>query len=256
MSIRPGRLGLSLLTNLAFALYHGVLGVLTRSQWLVAVCGSYTVLAAARAGVLLCRRRADDDTSLFVVRVTGGLLIALGLAMATVNQISIAGSIARQYQTVVMISMATFTFYKVGMAVSRAIRQRREPSAVLAAARCIGHAEAATSVLTLQRSMLVSFGEMPVATVRLMNALTGAGVFFLIVGLGIFMLKGKIPMAKSKLVNAYQKIEKTVVDGYQKVEDTVVGSYTKVEDAFVDRYLVREGETVEQAKARLKQEQK
>ncbi len=253
--MKARRVGLSLGSNLAFALYHGALGLLTRSQWLVAVSGFYTVLAVTRAGVLLCARRGTEaDASLFVVRVTGGLLMTLGFAMAAVNYLSIAGSIAKRYQTVVMISMATFTFTKVGLAVSRAIRQRREPSSLKAALRCIGHAEAAASVLTLQRSMLVSFGEMPAQTVRLMNALTGAGVFLFIVILGIFMLKGRIPVAKSKLVNAYKKIEETVVEGYQKVEDTVVGGYTKVEDAFVDRYLTREGETVEQAKARLKKE--
>ncbi len=257
MIAKEKRRQLSLLSNLAFALYHGVLGVLTRSRWLVAVSGFYTVLAAARWAVLLCARRGTDaHTSRFVVRVTGGLLIVLAMAMAAVNYLSIADGIARQYQQILMISMATYTFTKVAMAVIRGVRQRREPSTLLAAHRCVGYAEAAVSVLTLQRSMLVSFGEMPARTVRLMNALTGAGVFLFIIVLGILLLKGRIPVARSKLVNAYKKVEETVVEGYQKVEDTVVGTYTKVEDAFVDRYLTRQGETVEQAKERLKGEQK
>lgn len=62
-------------------------------------------------------------------------------------------------------------------------------------------------------------------------------------------------MAKSKLVKANEKIAETVVGTYQKIEDTVVGGYTKIEDAFVDRYLTKDGETVEEAKKRLKQEQ-
>lgn len=56
------------------------------------------------------------------------------------------------------------------------------------------------------------------------------------------------------MAGTFEKIEKAVVGGYTKVEDAVVGGYTKVEDAFVDRYLTRDGETVEDAKARLKQE--
>lgn len=36
---------------------------------------------------------------------------------------------------------------------------------------------------------------------------------------------------------------------------TVVGSYTKIKDAFVDRYLPQDGEPVEEAKRRLRQEQ-
>ena len=47
-------------------------------------------------------------------------------------------------------------------------------------------------------------------------------------------------------------ISDTVMGAYQKVEDTAVGTYTKIEDKLVDRYLTREGETVSQAKQRLK----
>ncbi len=50
-------------------------------------------------------------------------------------------------------------------------------------------------------------------------------------------------MAKSKTVKTNEKIA-----------EKVVGGYTKIEDAFVDRYLTKDGETVEEAKARLKNE--
>lgn len=61
-------------------------------------------------------------------------------------------------------------------------------------------------------------------------------------------------MAKSKLVETHEKIAEKVMGTYQKIEDTVVGGYTKIEDAFVDRYLTKDGETVEEAKKRLRQE--
>ena len=66
--------------------------------------------------------------------------------------------------------------------------------------------------------------------------------------------KGSRSMAKSKLVTTNEKIAEKVVDTYKKIEDTVVGGYTKIEDAFVERYLMREGETVEEAKERIKRE--
>lgn len=62
-------------------------------------------------------------------------------------------------------------------------------------------------------------------------------------------------MAKSKLVKANKKIAEKVTVTLGKIEDTVVGGYTKIEDAFVDRYLTKDGETVEEAKVRLKQKQ-
>lgn len=62
-------------------------------------------------------------------------------------------------------------------------------------------------------------------------------------------------MAKSKVVKANEKIAEKVVGGYKKVEEAVVGGYKKIEDAFVDRYLTHDGESVEDAKARIRAEQ-
>ena len=67
--------------------------------------------------------------------------------------------------------------------------------------------------------------------------------------------KGKWIMAKSKLVTVNEKIAKRVVSTYKKIEGTVVDGYTRIEDAFIDHYLAKEGETVEEAKERLKQGQ-
>lgn len=74
-------------------------------------------------------------------------------------------------------------------------------------------------------------------------------------------------MAKSKLAEANEKIAESVVENYKKIENGVVGSYKKIEegavggfwkvaDKFVDNFLTKEGESVEEAKARLAAEQK
>ena len=59
----------------------------------------------------------------------------------------------------------------------------------------------------------------------------------------------------SKIVDGYKKVEDSVVGGYKKVEDTVVGGYKKIEDKFVDAFLKKDGETIEEAKTRIKAEQ-
>ncbi|MBD5519297.1 MAG: hypothetical protein HDR07_12735 [Lachnospiraceae bacterium] len=74
-------------------------------------------------------------------------------------------------------------------------------------------------------------------------------------------------MAKSKLVKAnekiaegvvggYKKIEEGVVGGYRKIEEGAVGGFNKIADKFVDNFLTKEGESVEEAMARLSAEQK
>ncbi len=73
-------------------------------------------------------------------------------------------------------------------------------------------------------------------------------------------------MAKSKIVEANEKIAEKVVEGYKKIEDGVVGGYKKIETGvvegfgklegwFVEHYLKHENETLEEAKARLAAEQ-
>lgn len=57
------------------------------------------------------------------------------------------------------------------------------------------------------------------------------------------------------VVTGYHKIEDGVVGGYKKIEEGVVGGFTKMVDGFVDRFLTREGETAQEAKARMAQEQ-
>lgn len=74
-------------------------------------------------------------------------------------------------------------------------------------------------------------------------------------------------MAKSKLVKVNEKIAEGVVGGYKKIEEGAVGGYKKIEkgavsgfnkiaDKFVDNFLAKEGESVEEAKARIAAEQK
>lgn len=53
------------------------------------------------------------------------------------------------------------------------------------------------------------------------------------------------------VVTGYKKIEEGVVGGYKKIEDGVVGGFSKVIDKCVEVLFAREGESVEEAKARL-----
>ena len=62
-------------------------------------------------------------------------------------------------------------------------------------------------------------------------------------------------MAKSKLVKANEKIAEKVAGGYKAIENGVVGVCTKIENKFVDQFLTKDGETVEEAKNRLKAQQ-
>lgn len=52
--------------------------------------------------------------------------------------------------------------------------------------------------------------------------------------------------------DAYKAIETSVVGAYKAVEKGAVDAYRKVEDTMVDKLFRKDGETIEQAKERLR----
>lgn len=62
-------------------------------------------------------------------------------------------------------------------------------------------------------------------------------------------------MAKSRILAANKKIEKTVVNSYQNIEQGVVDTFASIQNKFVDTYLTKDEASIEEAKLRLKQEQ-
>ena len=178
--------------NLLYAIYHCVLGILNLSFWFIAMCAFYGILAIMRFSAILCERNhqklPDNVTELFVLKLSGVLLVTLSIVLATVSYISLSQNIAAKHGEIIMITIATYTFYKITMAIVKAIKQHKNPSPLLRTIRNIGYAEVAASILTLQRSMLASFGTMSAGNIHFMNAVTGAAVCLFVLILGLSMI--------------------------------------------------------------------
>ena len=178
--------------NLLYAVYHCVLGILNLSFWFIAMCAFYGILAIMRFSAILCERNhqklPDNVTELFVMKLSGVLLVILSIVLATVSYISLSQNIAAKHDEIIMITTATYTFYKITIAIVKAVTQHKNTSPLLKTIRNIGYAEVAASILTLQRSMLASFGSMSVGNINFMNAVTGAGVCLFVLILGLSMI--------------------------------------------------------------------
>lgn len=257
----------SLAFNVSYAFGNCIIGFLAHSWWFITVGAYYTVLAITRFSVLQVKRKASGsyDMELFARRITGILLVMLSFCIVGVNIMSAVKDRGTAFHEIVMITIATYTFTKITISIIGMVKAKRSDSPVLKALRNISLADACASIYTMQRSMLVSFPGMEAAEILLLNIFTGTAVWIVVLLLGINLIGGKYTdMAKSKIVKAnakiaeavtggYKKIEKGVVEGYKKIEQGVVDGYTKIEDKFVDAYLTKDGETVEEAKARLKE---
>ena len=253
-----------LAVNFAYAVGNCVIGFLTHSWWFITVGAYYAVLATARFSVLRIKR----DAEVFARRTTGILLVAMSVCIVGVNILSALKERGTAHHEIVMITIATYTFAKITMAIIGMVKAKHTASPVFKTLRNIALADACVSIYTMQRSMLQSFPGLTPTEIQIFNILTGTAVWIIVLFLGINLIGGKrVNMAKSKIVKAnekiaeavtggYKKIEKGVVDGYKKIEQGVVSGYTKVEDKFVAAYLKKDGETVEEAKERLKKERK
>jgi len=252
----------SLLINFLYAAGNCMIGFLTHSWWFITMGAYYAILAITRFSVLRIQR--NTATEAFAKRVTGVLLVVLSFCITGVNVLSIIESRGTEFHEIIMIAIATYTFTKITLAIIGMVKAKHTVSPAAKSLRNISLADACVSIYTMQRSMLVTFPGMSQSEITLFNILTGTAVYIIVLLLGINLIGGKrIDMAKFKMVEAnekiagvvtggYKKIEQGVVGGYKKIEQGVVKGYTKIEDKFVEAYLTKDGETVAEAKERLK----
>lgn len=159
------------------------------------------ILSTMRLSAVLCERQnrntSSNEIAYFLMKLCGALFVLLSFVLAEVIYISQSRNITTKHDEIVMITIATYVFYKITLTIIKAIKQRKDASPLLHVIRCIGYAEVLASVLTLQRSMLISFGEMNNADIRTMNLLTGSAVCLLILTLGVALIIKTVAESKN-----------------------------------------------------------
>lgn len=250
--LRPYGAHLSLISNLAYGFFTAVIGLFTPSWWFITLASYYIILGVMRFATLLCVKNPPESDTL-LMRFTGGMFLFLSVTLAGTAYLSFLSDHGTRHHEITMITIALYSFVKITLAIVNLAKIKADATSMLKILRNISLADAAVSIFSLQRSMLVTFEGMNAGSIRLLNALTGSAVYLLVAILGLNLIGGKhIHMAKSKLIQANEKIAEAVTTGYKKIETGVVEGYIKIEDKFIDQFLTRDGETLEEAKTRLK----
>ena len=176
----------SLTFNIAFAIYHLVLGLVTGSWWMLTLGSYYLVLSIVRFVVL-----RSKDKERFITKLTGWMLIILSIPLVGTVILSVIRDRGHELHMIVMIAMAAYAFTKITLATIKLIKSRRSTPVTLITLRNISFADAVVSIFALQRSMLVSFKGMSEAEIVIMNAALGSAVCVIVVLLGINLLRSK-----------------------------------------------------------------
>lgn len=176
----------SMLLNMVFSAYHIVLGVISHSWWLFSVGVYYIILSIVRA-VVLGTKNEKRSTAKFV----GIMLMVLSLPLSGCVILSYMKDRGTVFHEIVMITIALYAFTKITFAVVKLIKSRNSQSSKVIALRNISLVTAFVSIFSLQRSMLVSFGEMSENAIRIMNLATGSVVCVIVFLIGLNLVRKK-----------------------------------------------------------------
>lgn len=203
---RPLRTGvfvhLSALASLGYAVFRGALGLCLASNWMLA-CAAYQILLGLmrlRLGGVLAGRRcgAPEGRERRCGAETAAALLLISVPMGFMTSMLIYSEPVAAYPGLTIYVSATYTFFMLSLAISNAIRCRRSGSPALGAVRTPSLAASAVSILELQNAMIMSFSPGDPAYRRLMNTLTGTGVFIFIIAMAARMLARELRRRKEK----------------------------------------------------------
>lgn len=183
--------GWSQFINLIYAVLNGVLGIAHHSAWFLTLFVYYAILFvirlyAATYGLKETTKRTDQS----VMRFCGWWLCFLAVVVSGVVWLDFTIERDASKPFVLMIVIAAYTFWKATMAIINIIKAHKRKSPLLISLRNINCADAAMAVLSLEHAMIATFSEDAGRFSMTMDGAVGAGVFLIVLGLGISMILG------------------------------------------------------------------
>ena len=183
--------------NFVFAGFNGATAIKYLSVWYGAFAGYYTVLAIQRLLVLIFFRIAtknygDDGQKLErakqkIYLVNGAIFVPLDIALGVVVSFMVISRKPTATGEIMAITTAVYTFYKVVMAIRNLFKTKSSNDCVTQTLRNIGIVDALASVLSLEATMIPTFGELNKDMITLI-AVSGLVVCLFTVGLGSYMI--------------------------------------------------------------------
>lgn len=177
-----------LCVNLVYAVMNVVLGIIHISAWHFTLFTYYAILSVMRFYAVIYGLTAESKcTDRSIMRFCGWLLCFLAIVISGVVCLNFTVDRNASKPFVLMITIATYTTWKVTMAIINIVKAHKKQEPLLIALRNIGCADAAMSILTLEHSMIATFGSDESRLMATMDGTVGLGAFLIVLLLGIGM---------------------------------------------------------------------
>ena len=194
----------SLVWNAAFAIFQLGLGFYHKSFWFYSMFCYYARLGIMRFFLLKHTRKyeANEEESIEIKKsiLCGHLLILMNLALAVIVFFMVYWNKTFYHHMITTIALAAYTFLTFTFAIINLVKYKKYKSAVYSSAKTISLIAGAVSMLTLESTMLTTFGtnESPLFS-QLMLSLSGAIVIGFAITMAIIMIvKGNKQLKQTK----------------------------------------------------------
>lgn len=190
MKINKRAVVFSTVINTFYAAFNLYIAISDTSYWFLMSGVYYALLSLMRLLVVSTNKHQRER---IISRIIGIILILSVFPLLGTVIISSIERVGTKFHEIVMISIALYAFVKISLAIVNIAKARKVESHALKTLRSVGFADALVSILVLQRSMLVSFGEMAENQIRIFNTITGSAVcvFMFLVGIQLVIIKEK-----------------------------------------------------------------
>ena len=192
------RVNVSLYGSLAWNALYGIfqlwLGFYHHTFWFYSLGAYYICLGVMRFFLVRHTTRYAPgermQTELKKYRACGIVFLVMNLALALIIFFMVYWNRTFLHHMITAIAMAAYTFTALTTAIINVIKYRKYNSPVYSASKAISLAAALVSMLTLESTMLTTFGDgtMTVVAQKWMLGATGGAISVLIVATAIYMI--------------------------------------------------------------------
>ena len=186
----------SLAWNALYGLFQMWLGFYHHTFWFYSLGAYYICLGVMRFFLARHTTRYAPGERMQIelkkYRACGIVFLVINLALALIIFFMVYWNRTFDHHMITAIAMAAYTFTAFTTAIINVIKYRRYNSPVFSASKAISLTAALVSMLTLESTMLTTFGEetMTATTQKWMLGATGGAISVLIVAMAIYMIVG------------------------------------------------------------------
>ena len=184
----------TLIYNTAYALLQLGMGFWHHTFWFYSLAGYYISLAVMR--FFLARHTSKHKPGekmpdeLIKYRACGIVFLIMNLALALMIFFMVYWNRTFHHHEITTIALAAYTFTSLTLAIINTVKYRKYNSPVYSTSKAISLASACVSMLTLESTMLTTFGDgtMSLTGRRILLGISGGVISVFIIAMAIYMI--------------------------------------------------------------------